>query len=135
LGYADGVLRWLYEERVTAASRHFARTVFLWLSLAIVLTCAVGSFGSPLRATSGSAFNAFTSDVSLGPSRAAEPDKERREQLPAPGGAGQAKAATAFALVVTAAAPRAASLHFDTIPAPAVLTTAGAVGARAPPRR
>src|SRR3954468_10373649 len=50
------------------APRHWANMLFLWLSLATVLVPAIGSSGSPLRLTEGSAFSAFTSDVSLGPS-------------------------------------------------------------------
>ena len=58
----------------------------LWLSLAIVLAPALDPVGSPLREVSGSAFNAFTSDVSLGPARAAPPERDRKDQaLPAAG--------------------------------------------------
>jgi hypothetical protein len=119
---------------LTLAPRNWLRTLFLWVALAVVLTCALGSFGSPVRASSGSAFNAFTSDVSLGPSRAAEPEKERREQTP-PSGDGSGHAAIVPAPAVTAAPPfpRAVRPVFRPSRAPLSLATAGAVGARAPP--
>jgi hypothetical protein len=106
----------------------------MWLSLAVVLTCALGSFGSPARATSGSAFNAFTSDVSLGPSRASEPEKERREQRPAAGSAGQAKMVPAAARL-PAPPPIIAARYFVLTSDPPAPATAGALGARAPPLR
>ena len=118
---------------MTLASRNWFRTGFLWLALAVVLTCALGSFGSPVRASSGSAFNAFTSDVSLGPSRASEPEKQRREQAPPSGGAGQAKAAP---VAVPNGAPLSSGTirpFFEPAPAPPSLKTTGAIGARAPP--
>lgn len=118
---------------MAVGSRNRIRTLFAWLSLAIVLTCALGSFGSPARATSGSAFNAFTSDVAIGPSRAGAPEKARRELTPAPGGAGQAKAILA---ALPALAPPVRTPVRDH-PAPPLnrsdIVTAGAVGARAPP--
>ena len=116
-------------------SRDRVRTCFLWLSLAIVLTCAIGSFGSPVRASNGSAFNAFTSDVAIGPGRAGAPEKARRELTPAPGGDGQVKAILAalpaFALPVRAPL----SGHKDPPRTDSGIITAGAVGARAPPPR
>lgn len=115
-----------------AAPRHWVRSFALWLSLAVVLTCSLGSFGSPARAESGSAFNAFTSDVSLGPTRAAEPEKERRELTPTPGGAGQALPALSLTLPPRPPAPTA--VRPDVLPAPPVARIVGAVGARAPPR-
>ena len=117
-----------------AASRHWLRSFALWLSLAVVLTCALGSFGSPVQASSGSAFNAFTSDVTLGPTRASEPAKERKEQTPGTGGAGQAKFVHAAAWLL-APPPPGPALYFDPPfdqPAPA---PRGALGARAPPLR
>ncbi len=116
-----------------AASRRWLRSFSLWLSLGVVLTCALCSFGSPVRASTGSAFNAFTRDVAIGPKRAGKPEKHRR-QRPAPsGGAGQAllpaPAAIAFepacvAIERALAAPAAILLPF---------VTAGPLGARAPP--
>ena len=119
---------------MTAVSRLWLRSFALWLSLAVVLTCALGSFGSPAQASNGSAFNAFTSDVTLGPSRASEPEKERKEQTPGAGSAGQAKFVRAAALLIVPPPPGPA-LYFDLPydrPAP---VAAGALGARAPPRR
>lgn len=116
-----------------AASRYWLRSFALWLSLAVVLTCALGSFGSPAQASSGSAFNAFTSDVTLGPSRATEPEKERKAQTPGAGSAGQAKFVHAAILLTAppADSTRYAELPFDR----PVSVRTGALGARAPPRR
>lgn len=118
---------------MTAALRHRVRTFAHWLALAIVLTCALGSFGSPVRASSGSAFNAFTSDVAIGPSRAATPEKVRQEQVPPSGGAGEAKAASA--LSATLIPPSLAAAKAYAAPAATFVPTAfaGPVGARAPP--
>jgi hypothetical protein len=120
---------------LTLGSRDRVRTLFLWLSLAIVLTCAIGSFGSPVRASSGSAFNAFTSDVAIGPSRAGAPEKARRELTAPSGGDGQAKAI--LAALPAFALPARAPVRDN--PAPSLkrpdIVTAGAVGARAPPLR
>lgn len=117
-----------------AASRHWLRSFALWLSLAVVLTCALGSFGSPVQASSGSAFNAFTSDVTLGPTRASEPEKQRKEQSPGAGNAGQAKLLRAADLLA-APPPAGPALYFNlSFARPAPVPT-GALGARAPPRR
>ena len=117
-----------------AASRQWLRSFALWLSLAVVLTCALGSFGSPVQASSGSAFNAFTSDVSLGPSRASEPEKERKEQTPGAGGAGQAKALRPADLRLVPP-PAVPARYFDLPVDRLAPVTTGALGARAPPRR
>ena len=118
-----------------AAQRLWVRNFARWLSLAVVLTCAVGSFGSAVQASTGSAFNAFTSDVSLGPSRASEPERVRKDRALPTGAAGQAKARPVVAALPTPrrpapVEPRAAAP--STLPA---IIMAGAVGARAPPRR
>jgi len=123
---------------VTLAPRQWANVVFLWLSLATVLMPALDPFGSPLRPTQGSAFNAFTSDVSLGPSRAAPPERNRRYQSPAGGGSDERDArAQAPALTVAfipAPSGRVAAIIFPAAPnlAPAGFI-AGRVQARAPP--
>lgn len=117
-----------------AATRHWLKGFALWLALAVVLTCALGSFGSPVQASTGSAFNAFTSDVTLGPSRASEPEKERKEQTPGAGGAGQAKILRAASLVV-APPPAGPALYFDLPYDRPTPVTTGALGARGPPRR
>jgi hypothetical protein len=104
-----------------------------WLALMVVLTCALGSFGSPARATSGSAFNAFTSDVSLGPQRAAAPEKDRQEQTPAAGGTGQIVSLPAKTAGLAPPAPTAIPTSPETsLPLPAA-SIAGGLGARAPP--
>jgi hypothetical protein len=118
---------------VIAASRYCFRSFALWLSLAVVLTCAVGSFGSPVQASSGSAFNAFTSDVSLGPVRASEPEKQRKEQRPAAGSAGQANTLRAASFLLSPP-PADPDLYFDRSFDQPVLVTTGPLGARAPPR-
>lgn len=117
-----------------ATSRHWVRSFALWLSLAVVLTCALGSFGSPVQASSGSAFNAFTSDVSLGPSSAAEPEEDRKQQSPGTGGAGQAKALRAATLLLLPPLLEPAA-YFDLPFHRPTAVTPGALGARAPPRR
>jgi hypothetical protein len=114
--------------------RNWGRRVFLWLSLTVVLTCALGSFGSAVQASSGSAFNAFTSDVSLGPERASVPEKARKEQAPPAGAAGQAKALRILVSLLAPPRPALVGLRFEAPPAPPVPVMAGAVGARAPPR-
>ncbi len=116
-----------------AASRQWLKDFTPWLSLVVVLTCALCSFGSPVRATTGSAFNAFTRDVAIG-SRAVRPEKHRRETAAPSGGAGQtlAPAASAVALVPPSAARDAAVAE----PAASLLpqVSAGPLGARAPPQ-
>jgi hypothetical protein len=116
-----------------AAPRHRVRSFALWLSLAVVLTCALGSFGSAVQASTGSAFNAFTIDVSLGPSRASEPEKERREQAPPAGAAGQDKALPAMLSLLAPPQPAPVRPRPQAPLAPPVAVMAGAVGARAPP--
>jgi hypothetical protein len=71
---------------LSLAPHRSAFAFFLWLSLAIVLGPALDPVGSPLREVSGSAFNAFTSEVSLGPSRAAPPERDRKYQATPAGG-------------------------------------------------
>lgn len=117
---------------MTASPRHWIRTCFLWLSLAVVLTCALGSFGSPLRATSGSAFNAFTSDVALGPNRATAPDKERKQAITAPGSAGGALVPAGLAAPLARPHPRLPVLFRPLVQEPQAAAR-GPVGARAPP--
>ena len=117
-----------------ATTRHCLRGFALRLSLAVVLTCALGSFGSPVQASTGSAFNAFTSDVTLGPSRATEPEKNRKAQAPAGGSAGQATLVRA-ATILAAPPPSATILYFD-LPGDRLAPVAtGTLGARGPPSR
>lgn len=52
-----------------SAWRHWTHLFCLWLSIATVFAHAVLPIGSPLTRSSGSAFSASTSDVSLGPAR------------------------------------------------------------------
>lgn len=60
-----------------------------WLSLAIILVHALAPTAAPWRESHGSAFNGFTRDVSLGPSRTSPVEKsqrirDRRHQQTAP---------------------------------------------------
>ena len=118
-----------------AAPRHWVRSFALWLSLTVVLTCALGSFGSAVQASSGSAFNAFTSDVSLGPERASGPERDRKEQAPPSGADGQARAPSVVTVLLVPPRPAPGPLHSLVPLLPAATVTVGAVGARAPPRR
>ena len=68
---------------MTLALRKWGYFVFLWLSLGTAAVHAIVPLGSPLVARSGSAFSAFTSDLSLGPQRAAQPEKDARHHSPA----------------------------------------------------
>ena len=65
--------------------RRWAYTFFVWLTLATIFSNALAPSGSPLRPSSGSAFNPFTSDVSLGPNRGVKPVKERQPQVTSEG--------------------------------------------------
>lgn len=120
---------------MTTALHHRVRSFCLALALAVVLTCALGSFGSPVRASTGSAFNAFTSDVSLGPTRAGEPEKQRKVQAVAPGGAGHAGATLPLQIGLSPRLRVAAAAHFLPSFAPPASIVAGALGARGPPLR
>ena len=117
---------------MTAASRQWLRDLSLWLALVVVLTCALCSFGSPVRASTGSAFNAFTRDVAIGP-RTARTEKHRRETAATSGGAGQTLAPTASAVALVP--PSVA--RDPTVAEPAAillpLATAGSLGGRGPP--
>jgi hypothetical protein len=120
------------------APRNWANALFLWLSLATVLVPAIGSSGSPLRLTEGSAFSAFTSDVSLGPSRAA-PIEAPGEGLTSGGdgdGASASIASSGEALAGPDAAQSLPVLRPDFIEPPPrhpATFAAGPIGARAPP--
>lgn len=73
---------WLHEDQcVIQASRGRANFGFLWLSLAIIFAHALSPAGSRLLVASGSAFNGFTSEVSLGPSRASAPERDRAREI------------------------------------------------------
>lgn len=65
------------KERMGGIGRLSLNRLFLWLSLATILTHALLPLGSPLVRGSGSAFSAYTSEVSLG-SRSA-PAKAKRQ--------------------------------------------------------
>ena len=71
-------------------SRRWAYTAFVWLTLATIFSNALAPSGSPLRPSSGSAFNPFTTDVSLGPNRGIKPVKDRQQQVTSKGDDGPA---------------------------------------------
>ena len=50
---------------------------FVWLALATILANALAPTGSAVEISSGSAFNPFTSEVSLGPTRATAAPKAK----------------------------------------------------------
>ena len=58
--------------------RAHAFAIGFWLSLAIILIHALAPSATPWRRNYGSAFNGFTRDVSLGPSRATPIEKDQR---------------------------------------------------------
>jgi hypothetical protein len=96
---------------------------FVWsLALAVVLAPALDPVGSPLVQTSGSAFNVFTSDVSLGPSRAAAPERDRKIQTLPTGGPDDGAPAALAALLL----PAAVLSPIIAGPAPPAWTTADA---------
>ena len=122
---------------MTLPTRHLATALFLRLSLAVVLACAIGSFGSPARASHGSAFNAFTSDVSLGPARPVPPEKIKRVQRASnnPDDPGL-RTVAGIALPTLLAAPEAVAACAAYFASPAVTPARRAASgfqARAPP--
>lgn len=118
-------------------TRHLATQLFARLSLALVLACAIGSFGSPARASHGSAFNAFTSDVSLGPARPVPPEKIKRIQRASSGPDDPAvRAMASIAAPSLLAAPEAgvaAAAYFEIAIRPPARLGAAGFRARAPP--
>lgn len=70
----------------------------LWLALAIVFVHALAPTATPWQVRSGSAFNGFTRDVSLGPSRAAPPEKDKRSRERLESGSGQSGAEATIAV-------------------------------------
>ena len=61
------------------ARRHRTYLICFWLSLVTVFTHAVLPLGSPLARSAGSAFSAFTADVSLVPSRRGQSGKLKKQ--------------------------------------------------------
>ena len=124
---------------MTLVPRRLTRLFFLWLALATVIGSALDPVvGSPLAESHGSAFNAFTSDVSLGPSRATAPERDRKYLgRPAPG-SGQSGAAGTIAAATLPSRlvppPAAAAIAFAPPPeGHAFRLAARASRARAPP--
>ena len=120
--------------------RRSAFLAILWLAIATVLVNALVPTGSPLGRNSGSAFNPFTSDVSLGPKRGAVVRKATGfaslsvEGGPADDGSpAPTLAAPTWPAMAPVPLPRATWI---VAPAPALtgLPTSGRVRARAPPR-
>jgi len=121
---------------LTLASRKLTFLGGLWLALVTVFVLALDPIdAAPAREISGSPFSFFTSDVSLGPSRAPAPDRLVRPRASADPGVNSTDAATpprrAFALP---AGPRPAAV---VAPRPDMNPPAGAAvriaRARAPP--
>lgn len=85
---------------MSRAVRAGAFAIGLWLSLAIIFIHAVAPTAAPWRVSYGSAFNGFTRDVSLGPSRTApvEKDQRARERRDEGGGVAGARLAPAALL-------------------------------------
>ena len=96
---------------MTAAPHRRTSHALLWLALAIIFTHALVPTGSPLRKSSGSAFNPFTAEVALGPKRADTPGKERHAPAISSAGDGidlsQVEPPSAVALFNLAYEPRA----------------------------
>lgn len=72
-----------------------------WLLLVIILAHALNPTASPLTKSSGSAFNPFTAEVSLGPERESPPKKQT---IVLRAGAGDDAGAPAGPLLATLAA-------------------------------
>lgn len=125
------------DAQITVTRRSWFQLGSIWLALLIVLGNALDPVGPALEARSGSAFNAFTSDVSLGPARNQEPVKardaanDRDRHLRLPGGAGlallQPPVGTTFATLALAP-DGAASAELP------LQSTPRSHNARAPPR-
>ena len=69
---------------MSQAARPPVNRLFLWLSLAVILTHALIPLGSPLVRGPGSAFSAYTGDVSLGSRTAAKAKRQKTEQAKPP---------------------------------------------------
>ena len=117
---------------MTLDLRRWAFSIVQWLALAIVLAPALDPVGSPLVQTSGSAFNVFTSDVSLGPSRASAPERDRKVQTPPTGGSDDGAPSLFAALLPSSTAPRPV-LAAPAVPARTPATTRAPRGAAARP--
>jgi hypothetical protein len=99
-----------------------------WLALAIIFLHALTPSATPWRPTAGSAFNGFTRDVSLGPSRAAPPEKEQRIRDRRDDRSGVHPAATATAALLLLSPAVAAPIR----PAEAIAARLGPAIAPAP---
>ena len=111
---------------------------FVWLALATILAPALAPVGSALETSSGSAFNPFTSEVSLGPSRSAPVAKAKAVPFASAGKAGgsgriDAPATLAAAIAAPCAPDRVAANAISHTPVPAECLASGAFRARAPP--
>jgi hypothetical protein len=110
----------------------------LWLAIATVLINALAPIGSPIARGEGSAFNPFTSDVSLGPKRGAVVRKAASfASLSVDDGPGDAGPVAGSVVPAALPFPFSPPLRETRIPAPAPvisgLPAAGRVRARAPP--
>jgi len=112
--------------------------VFVWLAFATILAPALAPVGSALEQSSGSAFNPFTSEVSLGPSRSVPVAKAKAALFASDGkagGSGRIDAPATLAAAIAALCPpdpvRADAVSHT--PVPAECLAPGAFRARAPP--
>ena len=108
----------------------------LWLALATILTHALLLTDSPMRRTSGSAFNPFTTEVALGPKRAAMVEKPASVQVLAGDGGEQDGGAVVAPLslsVFRLALPVPGAVFAEPVGALSGLAGARAFHARAPP--
>ena len=109
----------------------------LWLALATILTHALLLTDSPLRRASGLAFNPFTTEVALGPKRAAIVEKPASVHVLAGDGGeqdgGGAVVAPLALSVFRLALPRHGAVFAEPVGALSGLAGARAFHARAPP--
>ena len=124
---------------MTAGRHKGAFLAFIWLALATILAPALAPVGSALELSSGSAFNPFTSEVSLGPSRSSPVAKAKPVADAANdgkgGGHGRIEAPATLAASIAAPCPRDL-VAADSIPRTNVdlqCLAPGAFRARAPP--
>ena len=123
---------------MTAGRRTRAFLAFVWLALATILAPALAPVGSALEPSSGSAFNPFTSEVSLGPSRSTPVAKKAVANAASDGKAGghgrtEAPATLASAIAVRCPPDPVAANFLSRSSVHAQCLAPGAFRARAPP--
>ena len=109
----------------------------LWLALATVFALALDPYsGSAVHETPGSAFSFFTSDVSLGPSRAPAPEKMVRASIATDPAIDAHHQAALPARAILAPPPSMQAREVAILPgtSPPARFPRGILRARAPPR-